>query len=103
MKIEITSGTPVHVQVSGSMSGDQGKELEAAVSPLLSDAGHEVRVDLSRLSRIDSQGLGVLVSLTCRSNMNKGSLVFTRPSMFVEEVLRVTQLDRFLKISSAES
>lgn len=103
MRIAIDQGTPTRVFVSGSMTGEESKELEEQLSPFVSEAGHNLWVDLAEMKRIDSQGLGILVSLTCRSNMNKGKLVFARPSLFVAEVLHVTQLDRFLHIDEEEA
>lgn len=103
MRIAIDQGTPTRVFVTGNMTGEESKELEEQLSPFVSEAGHNLWVDLAEMKRIDSQGLGILVSLTCRSNMNKGKLVFARPSLFVAEVLHVTQLDRFLHIDEEEA
>lgn len=100
MDIQIDAdGKTKKVTVAGNMTGEQSKELEGAVTPLVSEADHDVVVDLANVARVDSNGLGIMVSLTCRSNMNKGRLLFARPSMFVDEVLRVTQLNRFLTVS----
>lgn len=92
----------VKVLPIGNMVGEGSRAVERAVAPLVSDPGHCVLVDLSQVTRIDSQGLGILVSLTCRSNSNKGRLTFARPTPFVEEVVRVTQLHKFLSISNDE-
>ncbi|MFO0946832.1 MAG: STAS domain-containing protein [Planctomycetota bacterium] len=86
----------VHILPKGNMVGENSRQVEQAVMPLVTEPGHRVLLDLSQVNRIDSNGLGILVNLTCRSNSSKGKLVYARPTMFVDEVIRVTQLNKFL-------
>ena len=88
------------VTAKGPLSGEEPRAIEARVLPLVSEPGHRVVVDLAGVDRIDSSGLGFLVSLCCRSNAKGGKLAFARPTMFVDEVIRVTKLDHFLVIAS---
>lgn len=99
MEIEVNrSNSPVFVSVRGVLNAAGGKELEQRVRPLLEEAGHSVMVDLAGVPRIDSQGLSTLVNLSCRSNTRGGRLAFARLNLFVSEVVRVTQLHRFLTL-----
>lgn len=99
MEIRIDSSqAPVRVALRGNLVGEANRELDGALMPLVSDGGHDVVVDLAEVGRIDSQGLGVLVNLTCRSNLTKGRLVFARPSPYVDELFSLTQLKRFLNV-----
>jgi anti-anti-sigma factor len=101
MKIRTDKDGPLTIiGLSGRLTGDEGREVASAVMPLVSEPGHRVIVDLTHVDRIDSSGLGSLVTLTCRSNVNKGHLIFAGPTMFVNEVIEVTQLHRFLRIAA---
>jgi anti-anti-sigma factor len=99
MEISTDSNGPVTIVVlQGRLTGDHGPATADKLMALFAEPDHKVIIDLAKVERIDSAGLGSLVSLKCRSNMVKGKMVVARPSIWVNEVIEVTQLNRFLHI-----
>jgi anti-anti-sigma factor len=78
----------------------QGTQLLAS-SLVLSELSKAVRtpneskvlIDLSRVSRIDSSGLGVLMSCYCHAVHNAGALKLLNPEPRVRQVLTVARID----------
>jgi anti-sigma B factor antagonist len=56
----------------------------------------KVLIDLSRVSRIDSTGLGILMQCHCHAVKNAGALKLLRPGTPVRRVLSVTKIDSIL-------
>jgi anti-sigma B factor antagonist len=56
----------------------------------------KVLIDLSRVSRIDSTGLGILMQCHCHAVKNAGALKLLRPDAPVRRVLSVTKIDSVL-------
>jgi anti-sigma B factor antagonist len=63
----------------------------------------KVLIDLSRVSRIDSTGLGVLMNCYCHAINNSGALKLLNPDAPVQKVLSVTKIDSVLEIFKDES
>jgi len=57
----------------------------------------KVLIDLSRVSRIDSSGLGVLMSCYCHAIKNAGALKLLNPEPRVRQVLSVARIDSLLE------
>jgi anti-anti-sigma factor len=93
-----TNGVTV-ARLEGALAGPNAQHLEAELRPIVSVNAARVVVDLANVNRVDSAGLGALVTLTCQSNLNQGRLVFARPTLFVAEVLTTTRLDTFLSLA----
>jgi anti-sigma B factor antagonist len=83
-----------------------GGELDLAGAPVLhealleaaSEGADTIRIDIQRLTYIDSAGLGVLVSAHKRLQSNGGSLVISGPTPRVMRVLAVSGLTRYFTI-----
>jgi anti-sigma B factor antagonist len=81
-------------------------ELDLASAPVLHEllleaasAGIEtIKIDIQRLTYIDSAGLGVLVSAHKRLESNGGSLVISGPTPRVMRVLSISGLTRYFTI-----
>ena len=69
-------------------------ELQKAIR-LESDT--KVLIDLSKVSRIDSTGLGVLMNCYCHAVKNSGVLKLLHPDVSVKRVLNVTRIDSVLQ------
>jgi anti-sigma B factor antagonist len=63
----------------------------------------KVLIDLSRVSRIDSSGLGVLMSCYCHALHNAGSLKLLNPEPRVRQVLSVARVDSLLETFEDEA
>jgi anti-anti-sigma factor len=75
-------------------------ELSKAVR-LESDT--KVLIDLSRVSRIDSTGLGVLMNCYCHAVKNAGALKLLNPDAPVRRVLSMTKIDSVLQTFEDEA
>ncbi len=67
--------------------------------PLVGQAGTKVVLDLSGSERIDSMGIGQLVSLTTHANTNSSRVVLAACQPFVAIVLSRSKLDRFFDMA----
>ena len=63
----------------------------------------KVLIDLSKVSRIDSSGLGVLMSCYCHALHNAGSLKLLNPEPRVRQVLSVARVDSLLETFEDEA
>jgi anti-sigma B factor antagonist len=63
----------------------------------------KVLIDLSKVSRIDSTGLGVLMNCYCHAVKNSGALKLLHPDVAVKRVLSVTRIDSVLQTFEDES
>ena len=68
-------------------------ELKALHQGVLEQKDTKVLIDLSRVSRIDSAGLGLLMSCYSHAVSHHGMLKLLRPTAPVQELLRLTRLD----------
>ncbi len=75
-------------------------ELSKAVR-LESDT--KVLIDLSKVSRIDSTGLGVLMNCYCHAVKNAGALKLLKPDAPVRRVLSMTKIDSVLQTFEDEA
>lgn len=57
----------------------------------------KVLIDLSKVSRIDSTGLGVLMNCYCHAMQNSGALKLLNADAPVKQVLSVTKVDSILQ------
>lgn len=62
----------------------------------------KVLIDLSRVSRIDSTGLGVLMNCYCHAVKNAGALKLLNADAPVRRVLSVTKIDSILQMFEDE-
>jgi anti-sigma B factor antagonist len=88
----------------------RGSQLLAA-SLELTELSHAIRlendtkvlIDLSKVSRIDSTGLGVLMQCYCHAVKNAGVLKLLRPDAPVRRVLNMTKIDSVLQTFEDET
>jgi anti-sigma B factor antagonist len=62
-----------------------------------------VLIDLSKVSRIDSTGLGMLMNCYCHAVKNAGALKLLNPDAAVRRVLSVTKIDSILQTFEDEA
>jgi anti-sigma B factor antagonist len=78
-------------------------ELTALREVIRLESDTKVLIDLSRVSRIDSTGLGILMQCHCHAVKNAGALKLLRPDGPVRRVLSVTKIDSVLQTFEDES
>jgi anti-sigma B factor antagonist len=81
----------------------QSRELQELSEGLLEQKDSKVLIDLSRVSRIDSAGLGLLMSCYSHAIRNRGMLKLLRPSPEVQKLLRLTKIDAVLEAYEDEN
>jgi anti-sigma B factor antagonist len=82
------------VTVSGEVDMATGPTLRDDLLGVLARGGHRVVLDLSKVTFMDSSGLGALLGGHRRARLLDGEIRLAAPSARVLEILRLTNLDR---------
>src|SRR6266478_4951460 len=77
--------------------GVECKQLELALDQLLSDGHTRVVLDLSKLTKLDSGGLGKIVNCFSRLKTAGGALCLAGTTGTIDGVMKLAHADRFLK------
>jgi len=77
--------------------GVECKQLELAFDQLLRDGHTRVVLDLTKLTKLDSAGLGKLVNCFSRLKTAGGTLRLAGTTRMIDGVLKLAHADRFLK------
>ena len=86
------------LELSGPLQmGVECKQLELALDQLLRDGHTSVVLDLSKLSKLDSGGLGTIVNCFSRLKTAGGALCLAGTTGMIDGVLKLAHADRFLK------
>jgi anti-sigma B factor antagonist len=97
IKKEFKPGTVI-LELSGPLQmGVECKQLELALDQLLRDGHTRVVLDLSKLTKLDSGGLGKIVNCFSRLKTAGGDLCLAGTTGMIDGVLNLAHADRFLK------
>jgi len=77
--------------------GVECKQLELALDQLLRDGQTRVVLDLSKVTKLDSGGLGKIVNCFSRLKTAGGTLCLAGTTGMIDGVLKLAHADRFLK------
>lgn len=88
------------VSLRGELDLSGSPDLEAVLLEAEQSGARRILVDLGELTYIDSTGLGILVRAAARSSSNGNRLRITSPRDQVASVLRLTELDNQLPLTS---
>jgi anti-sigma B factor antagonist len=78
-------------------------ELTELSQAIRLESDRKVLIDLSKVSRIDSTGLGVLMNCYCHAVKNAGVLKLLNPDVPVRRVLSLTKIDSVLQTFEDEA
>lgn len=78
-------------------------ELNELANAIRFESDTKVVIDLSKVSRIDSTGLGVLMNCYCHAVKNSGALKLLNPDAPVKRVLSITKMDSVLQTFEDEN
>ncbi len=78
-------------------------ELRELSHAIRTESDTKVLIDLSKVSRIDSTGLGVLMNCYCHAVKNAGVLKLLNPETPVRRVLSMTKIDSVLQTFEDEA
>jgi anti-sigma B factor antagonist len=100
MDIQVTrAGGAAIVVINGPLgAGDSERLYERHVGRLIEEGERVLILDLSRVPRIDSIGLGGLVQMFVRMRNRGGNLRLAAPTPFVRNVLAITKLSSVFDI-----
>ena len=86
------------LELSGPLQmGVECKQLELALDSVLADKHTRVVMDLSKVTKLDSGGLGKLVNCFSRLKTAGGALCLAGTTGMIDGVLKLAHADRFLK------
>ena len=86
------------LELSGPLQmGVECKQLELALDQLLRDGETQVVLDLTKLTKLDSGGLGKIVNCFSRVKTAGGALCLAGTTGMIDGVLKLAHADRFLK------
>ncbi len=77
--------------------GVECKQLELALDELLRDGHTRVVLDLSKLTKLDSGGLGKIVNCFSRLKTAGGALCLAGTTGMIDGVMKLAHADQFLK------
>ncbi len=77
--------------------GVECKQLELALDELLRDGHTRVVLDLSKLTKLDSGGLGKIVNCFSRLKTAGGALCLAGTTGMIDGVMKLAHADHFLK------
>jgi anti-anti-sigma factor len=98
IQVRKTGGAAV-VLINGPLgAGDSESLYERQVGRLIDEGERVLILDLSRVPRIDSIGVGGLVQMFVRMRRRGGSLKLVSPTPFVRNVLTITKLSTVFEI-----
>lgn len=81
----------------------QAQELRQLLAGVTEQNDTKVLIDLSRVSRIDSAGLGMLINCYSHAIRNRGMLKLLKPSAPVQNLLRLTRIDSVIEMYEDET
>jgi anti-sigma B factor antagonist len=91
----------VVLEMSGRIVlGNDAKTVEWKVDELLKENSKKVIFDLSRVTTLDSTGVGIVVMCFARIKKAGGSMRIAGGSGAVEQTLRMTNVDRLIPLDA---
>jgi anti-sigma B factor antagonist len=97
-KIVDRNATAVTVEITGEVDIGSAPGLRSYLNECLSEGYTEITLDLTRMTFIDSSGLGVLVGVINRLRREDGRLIISNPPPIAVQVLRISGLTPSLEI-----
>ncbi len=89
-------GDIVEVELAGRLDGYWADHLNAALSEVLREGHHHIRVDCAQVSYLTSAGIGVLLQFHKELARISGTFQVINPSASVVTVLQMTRVEKFL-------
>ncbi len=93
MEIEKKKGYLI-VSLNGEFDIESSQTLKEEVRKNLTSENSNIVIDLTKVSYVDSSGLGTLIALQKDARFNGGSLSIVGASEQVKRVMKMTNLDK---------
>jgi anti-sigma B factor antagonist len=90
------------VEINGRITiGRDCKQLEWTTESLVRDQARKIILDLSRVTQIDSTGIGIIVMSAAQVKNSGGELRIAGANGHVEQVLRMTSLEKVVPLHAS--
>ncbi len=86
------------IEIPSKLTTDNSQDLINLLRELVEKEQVKIVVNLDRTKRIDSSGIGAIVSQIATLRSRQGDIRLANVHDFVKEVLEVTHLDKVIKI-----
>jgi anti-sigma B factor antagonist len=87
----------VVLEIAGKITlGRESKQLEWAVESLVGEGRKKVIFDLTRVTNVDSTGIGIIVMSAGKLKKAGGELRVAGATAHVEDVLKMTNVDQIV-------
>ena len=86
------------VSLINKLDQENCSEFEFMMMTLIKGGLKRVLIDIDELRYVDSSGIGKIINLTKNIRSLKGNLAISRCSANIQEVFRLVQIEKFIKI-----
>jgi anti-anti-sigma factor len=90
-----------HISFIGEINVDSADNFKKHLQKAASNNSEDLRIDFSRLTYIDSQGLNVLAFLYNELRKQNRRIIISNPNKNVYLLLRITGFDRIMRIEKS--
>jgi anti-sigma B factor antagonist len=90
------------ISLSGRMDTVSSKDVEARLDSAIEEKRPKMIIDLAEVDYISSVGLRVLLASLKKQKQNQGSLQLASLQPFVQNIFKITGLDKIFQIFPSE-
>lgn len=98
VKIIRQEGTAAIIELTGEVDLHHTPAVHKALLVMCQDKPHQLVIDMTEVSYLDSSGIGVLVEVFRRVNGYEGQFKLAGVTQRVRSVFEITRLDKFFKM-----
>jgi anti-sigma B factor antagonist len=99
----IVDDSQIVANLSGNLQGDIAAQVREAMLTYIEDGYNSFTVDFSKVTSIDSTGLGILVTIQKRSLQNGGIIILRGLHGAVKAAFDRTRLSKAFPIADSET
>lgn len=94
-----TTENELTIKLSGEVDHHSAKSIREKIDKeIMAQSPKKLIMDMSSISFCDSSGLGLIMGRYKLMNENGGELLINKPTESVEKIMRLSGLDRLVKI-----
>jgi anti-sigma B factor antagonist len=98
---QMDSGVTV-VELEGTLvSGLESQQVELRVDKLVRDGKKKIILDLTKVSYVDSAGIGILVGSLGRCKQGGGAMRLTGVRDHILHIIKITRVDQVLPVDAS--
>lgn len=90
------------ISISGRIDTIASKDLEAKLNERIEEKIEKIIINLAKVDYISSVGLRVLLAALKKQRLNQGSLPLVSLQPFVQNIFKITGLDKIFQIFPTE-